>query len=138
MSIETEQVIMTADILVVWRGMLLLIQRRKPPYQGCWALPGGKLGEGETLEDAAHRELHEETGVEGVTMQFIGIYDDPERDPRGRYVSAAYVAAIGDNVVPRVEAGDEAGDARWFALNALPADLAFDHAEIIGMAMRPF
>lgn len=133
----TEQATLTADVLVVWRGMLLLIKRGKPPYQGQWALPGGKLGEGETLEDAAHRELCEETGVQDVSMQFVGIFDEPERDPRGRFISAAYLVGIDDEVEVEIQAGDDAASARWFPLNKLPEDLAFDHAEIIERAMQP-
>lgn len=134
---QTAEVTLTADILVVWRGMLLLIKRGKAPYQGQWALPSGKLGEGETLEDAAHRELDEETGVQDVSMRFVGVFDEPERDPRGRFVSAAYVAGIDDAVEVELRAGDDASEARWFPLNELPEDLAFDHAEIIERAMQP-
>ena len=133
---QTAEVTLTADILVVWRGMLLLIKRGKSPYQGCWALPGGKLGEGETLEEAAYRELYEETGVDVTRLQFVGLFDAPDRDPRGRYISAAYLATIPYMTDVEVQAGDDAAVACWFPLNTLPSDLAFDHERIIGRAME--
>lgn len=82
--------IVTADI-VLFKNVpdafqVLLIQRSNPPYQGSWALPGGKLNAGETIEEAALRELAEETGIGGVTLRFVGVFSQPNRDPRGRYL----------------------------------------------------
>ncbi|HEY0638856.1 MAG TPA: NUDIX hydrolase [Pseudonocardiaceae bacterium] len=114
---------------------VLLIQRGKPPYRGLWALPGGHVDPGETAEEAARRELAEETGVTaGRRLDLIGVYDTPGRDPRGRYVSAAYLAVLHD--LPPATAGDDAARARWVPLTDLPGlGIAFDHAQILGTAL---
>jgi 8-oxo-dGTP diphosphatase len=109
---------------------VLLIERGWAPFEGRWALPGGHVDRGETSRAAAARELAEETGVEvdPAALKQLGVYDEPRRDPRGRYVTVAYLAQV-ERVVPA--AGDDARAARWFPLNKLPV-LAFDHADILG------
>lgn len=115
---------------------VLLIRRRWDPYQGAWALPGGYLDAGETFAQAAKRELSEETAVGAPTnWQRVGIYDDPDRDPRGRVVSVAYVAVL--PTMPTPTAGDDARDAQWVPVaTALAGDLAFDHRNILRDALQ--
>lgn len=97
------------------RGMcLLLIQRGNHPYLGSWALPGGFVNPRETADQAAERELAEETGVQGVKLERVGLYSDPDRDPRGWTVSQAFVAVDGEGRIPH--AGDDAAKAAWFAV----------------------
>lgn len=128
----------TADLVVcapdaTGRPHVLLIQRGGPPHQGSWALPGGHVDPGETSAAAAVRELLEETGVDlpADHIRLVGVFDDPERDPRGPYVSAAYAAWL--DSMPEPTAGDDATAARWWPLGDLP-DLAFDHADILAHA----
>lgn len=122
---------------------VLLIKRRWEPFQGRWALPGGHLDEGEATLRAAHRELHEETGIRINTppLTLAGVYADPGRDPRGRYVTFAYTATLPDvlGMLPNPAASDDAADARWVLLDdALTGSvrLAFDHHRIITEALR--
>jgi 8-oxo-dGTP diphosphatase len=113
---------------------LLLIRRGRPPFQGAWALPGGFLDIDEDLDTCAARELAEETGVEGVYLEQLYTFGAVGRDPRERVVSVAYIALAPADKLD-VQAGDDAADARWFRLDALP-ELAFDHADIIAAAHR--
>ncbi|WP_078624130.1 NUDIX domain-containing protein [Streptomyces monomycini] len=134
-----ETICYTADVVLRaagGAGHVLLIKRRWDPYAGRWALPGGHVDvhKGETSLAAAVRELKEETGVAvpaGDLWQ-VGAYDALGRDPRGRYVTVAYTATLPSPVPPA--AADDAVDARWWPLNALPA-LAFDHGEILASAV---
>jgi 8-oxo-dGTP diphosphatase len=111
------------------RLKVLLIQRAHAPFMGCWALPGGFVGENETLEAAAQRELAEETGIEDVYVEQLYTFGNPDRDPRGRVVTVAYYALI-NLAEHKIGADTDAQDVRWFPLSSLP-DLAFDHAEIL-------
>ncbi len=84
--------LLTVDCVVFdAAGALLLIERGHEPFKGCYALPGGFVDVGETVEEAALRELKEETGASGRVMRLIGVYSEPSRDPRGHTVSAAFV-----------------------------------------------
>ncbi len=121
---------------------VLLVKRGKDPFKDCWAIPGGFLNEDETTEAAAIRELEEETGHKLVrtgpdrdSLNLIGVYDKPDRDPRGRVITVAYLAEI--DGVPEVKGADDAVEAKWFDVCALNLDilrmktsLAFDHNEI--------
>jgi 8-oxo-dGTP diphosphatase len=111
---------------------VLLIQRRNVPFAGSWALPGGFVEAGERVVEAASRELAEETAVEAGTLELLGVYDTPGRDPRGPTVSVVYVLRTGGELDAR--GGDDARAARWFSLAELPA-LAFDHATVIADAV---
>ena len=94
---------------------LLLIKRGGHPFLGCWALPGGFVNPDEDADTAAARELVEETGVTGASLEQLGIYSAPGRDPRAWTVSEAYVAVVDASTV--VQAGDDAADAQWFAIS---------------------
>lgn len=123
----------TADVVCIRGGDVLLIERGWPPHKGRLALPGGHVNRGETSRTAAVRELLEETGVatdEGELV-LVGVYDDPDRDPRGRYITVAYVVTVPEDTV--AQAGDDAAAVRWVPLNG-PGDLAFDHSEIVRAA----
>ncbi len=113
---------------------VLLVERGKAPYQGRWAIPGGFVEADETLEQAALRELEEETGVKDVYVEQLYTFGDPGRDPRGRVITVSYFAMLGGDGA-RVVAGDDASDARWFAMDALP-ELAFDHDRILAYALE--
>jgi 8-oxo-dGTP diphosphatase len=113
---------------------VLLIQRDKEPFAGRWALPGGFVEEGETLEAAARRELSEETGVSGISLEQFYTFGQPGRDPRGWTVSVVYVAQVNPaDHHPR--AADDARNVAWFPVRGLPP-LAFDHDQIVAMACR--
>jgi len=112
---------------------VLLITRGAEPFKGEWALPGGFLDLDESLEDCARRELQEETGLEGVYLEQLYTFGAVGRDPRERILTVAYYALISLDG-QRVQAGDDAADAQWFAVDALPA-LACDHADILAMAI---
>jgi 8-oxo-dGTP diphosphatase len=114
------------------RGRVLLVRRKFPPFQGCYALPGGFVEVGETVEDAARRELAEETGVKAGRLQLLGVYSDPKRDPRGHTCSAVF---LGRASRAKVTAGDDAADAEWVGKWS-KADLAFDHAKILADARK--
>lgn len=121
---------------------VLLIRRGNCPYQGHWALPGGFVDEMEPLRKAAERELHEETslGVSEASDFFqVGAFADPGRDPRGWTASVAFAALLERGEAPPVRGGDDAAEARWFAIpQGLPAtsELAFDHPKILAVAFR--
>jgi 8-oxo-dGTP diphosphatase len=115
----------TVDIIVErGQGRVLLIKRRNPP-EG-WALPGGFVDYGESTEDAARREVLEETGVSVLLTELLGVYSQPDRDPRFHCLSVTYVGRSRDPI----EAGDDAAEVGEFALDALPP-LAFDHERIL-------
>ena len=123
---------LTADPVVVRDGEILLVKRAREPFKGRWCLPGGFVDPGEKVEAAALRELMEETGLEGEVVGLLGVYSDVGRDPRGPTVSVAYrIKVKGD--APK--AGDDAEEARFWPLDALPA-LAFDHDRIVGDLRR--
>ena len=112
---------------------VLLIQRDAEPFRGRWALPGGFVRMGETLDDAARRELEEETGLAGVFLEQLYTFGEPQRDPRGRVISVAYYALVNLSDRPVHASGDARG-AAWFAV-ADPPKLAFDHDKILDVAL---
>jgi 8-oxo-dGTP diphosphatase len=118
---------LTVDGILIEHGSILLIQRRHPPFQGTWALPGGFVEYGEKTEDAVIREMFEETGLKIKIRGFLGVYSDPHRDPRGHTVTVAYLI---ERVDGALNAGDDAMSAKFFKMNELP-ELAFDHASIV-------
>lgn len=115
----------TVDIIIRQGDAVVLIARKNPPFG--WALPGGFVDYGESLEAAAVREAREETGLELRELRQFGAYSDPARDPRRHTLSVVFTA-VG---VGTLQAGDDAADARFFPLDALPTPLCFDHAQIL-------
>ena len=95
---------------------LLLIRRAEHPFRDCWALPGGFLKPGETIEQCALREVVEETGVRPASLMSIGMFSKPGRDPRGWIISNAFVSILAESKDSQ-QAGDDAGDAQWFAVS---------------------
>jgi len=112
---------------------VLLVQRKNPPFEGRWAIPGGFVGAHESLEAAARRELEEETGVHDVYLEQLYTFGDPKRDPRGRVITVAYFALVPAPLA--VHAGSDASDARWWSVYQLPK-LAFDHNTILKYALQ--
>jgi 8-oxo-dGTP diphosphatase len=110
----------------------LLVRRGVPPFKGRWALPGGFVRGRETLDEAARRELEEETGLRDVYLEQLYTFGDPGRDPRGRTVTVAYYALIRPSPVA---GATDAADAAWFPA-AKPPPLAFDHDEILRTGLR--
>lgn len=129
----------TVDIVVFGLDdnlKVLLIERGREgePFFGHWALPGGFVNMDEDLTDAAYRELREETGIRPSYLEQLYTFGTPGRDPRGRVISTAYLGLVKPEDV-QVVAADDARDARWWSVDALPP-LAFDHAAILDMAVR--
>ncbi len=115
----------TVDILISYAGGIVLIERLNPPSG--WALPGGFVDYGESLEAAAVREAREETGLEVVLTSQFHTYSDPERDPRQHTISTVFTA-IGKG---KLQAGDDAGKAAVYQQDNLPKNIAFDHRQIL-------
>jgi 8-oxo-dGTP diphosphatase len=123
---------LTADGLILKDKKVLLIKRKNYPFKGKWALPGGFVEYKEKTEDTAIREVFEETGLKTKINNLVGVYSDPNRDPRGHTVSVIYLLEICGG---KLKSSDDASDAKFFDLNQLPK-LAFDHSKIIKDALR--
>ncbi len=139
-SVTVDVVVFGLDMTAPATLNVLLIKRGRPGtvFEGCWAIPGGFVNENEDLGDAARRELREETKAEPAYIEQLQSFGKPGRDPRGHVISVAYMALVRtDQVV--IEAGDDAepGSATWWPVDDLPRlNLAFDHAEILGVALK--
>src|SRR5581483_3671318 len=126
---------LTVDVVIVTREArprVLLIRRRKDPFAGKWAFPGGFVDENERLADAARRELREETGADVGEVEQLYTAGDPGRDPRGWTVTVAFLARVGADQLKPV-AADDADAVGWFPVDG-PPPLAFDHAMILARA----
>ncbi|HEY1562950.1 MAG TPA: NUDIX hydrolase [Caulobacteraceae bacterium] len=127
----------TADVAAFTRRegalCLLLVQRGGEPFAGQWALPGGFPDPDEDLEACARRELKEEAGVEAAALTVFGQFSAPDRDPRGRTISVAFLTVL-EPVAADPKGADDAAQARWWPVDSLPK-LAFDHAEIVAEAL---
>ncbi|MDQ8202344.1 NUDIX domain-containing protein [Pelagicoccus sp. SDUM812003] len=113
---------------------ILLIQRAGEPFKGSWAFPGGFVEMDETTEEAVQRELEEETGIKDVFLEQLYTFSGVQRDPRERVVSVAYFGLVKPSGL-RMAAASDAQDVRWFAIDQIP-DLAFDHREILQVALK--
>ena len=135
MKQQTIQVTVDIVVFTVHEQTLqvLLIERGIDPFKGRYALPGGFVRTEETLEQAAFRELLEETGTEDVYLEQLYTFGDPHRDPRGRVVTVAYYALVPNDKSPLL-AGTDAAAAAWYPVSALPP-LAFDHKKIVEYAV---
>ncbi|RKY25231.1 MAG: NUDIX hydrolase [Planctomycetota bacterium] len=114
---------------------LLLINRKNEPFKGKWALPGGFVDIDEELEDAAARELAEETGLINVQLEQMHTFGKVGRDPRGRQITIVFMG-IATEGLNNIKAGDDAAKAQWFDIKKLPEDMAFDHSEVAEFAIR--
>jgi len=120
------------DGIVLDGDRVLLVRRGRDPFAGRYALPGGFIEEGESAEECVVREVEEETGLRTEVLDLVGVYTRPGRDPRGHICTLAYRLVVRGG---EVKAGDDAAEAAFFALDALP-ELAFDHRTIIEDAAR--
>jgi len=117
------------------KARLLLVRRGREPFKGKWALPGGFIEIDEELEDAVARELAEETGLTGIAMEQMRTFGTCGRDPRGRQITVVFMG-IAKRSQTRLKAGDDAAGARWFDIERLPKNMAFDHDEVARFAIR--
>ncbi|MGB5058026.1 MAG: NUDIX domain-containing protein [Candidatus Promineifilaceae bacterium] len=113
---------------------VLLVKRKFPPFAGIWALPGGFVHMDESLENAAMRELAEETGVTDVYTEQLYTFGAPQRDPRTRVITVAYFALVPHHAIQH-HPGDDAAETAWHSVFDLPS-LAFDHEEILTYALQ--
>ena len=120
----------TVDIIIEVEGGIVLIERKNPPHG--WAIPGGFVDYGETVEAAAVREAREETGLDVTLTGLLGVYSDPDRDPRHHTISTVFTASAAGQPV----ADDDAADAGVFTRDTLPDNIAFDHREILADYFR--
>lgn len=118
---------LTVDGIINKDARILLIKRKNDPFKDKWALPGGFVEYGETTEKAVIREIFEETGLNTKIKSLLGVYSDPNRDPRGHTVSVVYILEVLDGTL---KGGDDASEAKFFQENQLP-ELSFDHDKII-------
>ena len=118
--------LLTVDTVILYMGKLVFIKRKNDPFKGHFALPGGFVEVGETVETAAVREAKEETGLDVDIIKLLGVYSEPSRDPRGHTVSVCFLASGRGNL----KAGSDASDTGLFGMNDIP-ELAFDHKTII-------
>jgi 8-oxo-dGTP diphosphatase len=117
----------TVDVIIATKQGIVLIERKNPPLG--WALPGGFVDYGETVEHAAIREAREETGLDVELTGLLGVYSHPSRDPRQHTISVVYTARTKN--ARDMQAGDDAGTVRVFPKESLPGQLAFDHQRIL-------
>ena len=129
----------TVDCVVFCGAYVALIRRGKPPYEGSWALPGGFLEMNERLEDAAIRELYEETNLVVSRVFPVGVFDEIDRDPRARTIGHAFFTVIPLGSATRLKAGDDAAHAEWIPVARIGTGeypLAFDHEQVIKKAIE--
>ena len=118
------------DVVIPSREGIVLIRRGSEPFEGRWALPGGFVDVGETVEQAAAREVAEETGLNIELARLVGVYSDPERDPRGHNVSVAFLARV---LSGELSAATDASEVS--TLDPSTVELAFDHRKIVEDAL---
>jgi 8-oxo-dGTP diphosphatase len=135
---EWPRPMVTADAVVFRlaeeKFWLLLIRRGNEPYKGDWAIPGGFVELDEELEDAAARELEEEAGLRGIRLEQMRTFGAVGRDPRGRQITVVYMG-IAEEGRDGLRAGDDAAEAKWFEIDDLPENMAFDHSDVAQFAI---
>lgn len=132
---ERRKPTLTVDVVILLGEGVVLIERKRPPFKGYWALPGGHVEYGETVEEAALREVLEETGLQVELLDLVGVYSEPDRDPRGHYVTIAFLAKPRGEI--SLKASGDSAKARIFKLNEIPwSRLAFDHSKILKDALE--
>ncbi len=127
--------LLAVDIIIRRKdGSIVLVKRRNEPFKNFYAIPGGFVEVGETVEEAALREAREETGLEVRLVKLVGVYSDPNRDPRGHVVSVAFLAEeVGGNLRPSTDAKE----VKAFKKSSIfSLDLAFDHKKILRDALK--
>jgi len=135
---EWPRAMVTVDAVVFKRSegktALLFIRRKNDPFKGNWAFPGGFIEMDEELEDAVVRELTEETGLKNVKLEQMHTFGTVGRDPRGRQITIVFMGLTNDkNAI--IQAGDDAEEAKWFDIENLPKNMAFDHEEVAKFAI---
>jgi len=135
---EKEKPSVTVDIvLFTLMGddlKVLLVKRKYPPFKDSWAIPGGFVKINEPLDEAAIRELREETNVSNVYLEQLYTFGEPKRDPRGRVITICYVGLVHHENF-KLKASTDASDVSWFSVYSLPK-LAFDHKDIVEFALK--
>lgn len=122
------------DAIIQMDSQILFVKRKNEPFRGYMAIPGGFVNEGETVEDAAKREVREETSLDIELVDILGVYSDPKRDPRGHIMSTVFIAYVPVNRNKGVEglAADDASELEWIDLEVIPNQkFAFDHKRIL-------
>lgn len=126
--------VLAVDVVAIYRNEgIILVKRSHDPYKDHWAIPGGLVEYGETVENAAVREFKEETGLEVKLVKIVGVYSDPSRDPRGHVVSVAFLGIVRDGML---KPSEETKEVKIFKLHEIPHNLAFDHRKIIFDALK--
>lgn len=137
---QTQNILIAVDAIVFGYSKeegvkMLLIRRKYPPFKDEWAIPGGFVLDGESLETAVERELQEETGVKINYLEQLYTFGEPDRDPRKRVISVAYFGLVKSSQFSKLEASTDAEEAKWFSIQQLPK-LAFDHQQILTIAIE--
>jgi len=124
---EKESPSVMVDAVVIENEKLLLVTRKKDPFKGFLTFPGGKVDEGEKVEDAVKRELREETSLDIEPTDILGVYSDPSRDPRGHRISVAFIAKV---ISGEAKPSSDAESIEWLSVNEIK-ELGFDHNKIL-------
>ena len=131
---EYKNPIPTVDAIIQKSSSILLVKRKKDPYKNQFALPGGFVNEGETIEEAIKREVYEETSLEVHPIDILGVYSDPTRDPRGHMMTVVFIVLV---IRGTPTAGDDAKEISWIPIEKLnDIKIAFDHKLVIHDYLR--
>ena len=126
--------LLTVDTVIIQNNSVVLVKRKNPPFKGSWALPGGFVEYGETVETAAIRETKEETGLDIELNGIVGVYSDPHRDPRGHIISVCF---LGNKIGGKLVADTDAADVQCMEIDEISKiELAFDHHNILEDAFK--
>jgi 8-oxo-dGTP diphosphatase len=131
---EYKNPIPTVDAIIQNSSSILLIKRSKDPYKNQFALPGGFVNKGETIEEAIKREVYEETSLEVHPIDILGVYSDPKRDPRGHMMTVVFIVLV---IRGNPSAGDDAKEISWISIEKInDIKIAFDHKLVIHDYLR--